>query len=396
VAHLRLIESPNEWLSNAIRQRKVQYTRLACLMGMDGSLFSKWVNGKAQIPRAALALLAQQLPPSDLSYLLRLKDCEHLADVLPRQARRLFTCLGFRECTPDPLFRRIEDLLTQEEPLAPLARAETLAGYLTDAAAAVCLFLAAANSNYLQPLLQPDNVPRFRFPINHFVGVLLELDTSLPAGSPDAEAVSAFRRSALASLRRQVWTRPAADPMELLAQQFSTHLLARHGDTADREEIKGLLDRRAGSADPLLRRLSFTGLVLGRRDPEVSTRFLRALRRDRELAKANLFFNAFHYSDLVLPPDAPLPAAPDAFTRSASHVLRHLERPEQYASILETEAMTLVHVLEAAGAAPLLQPAVVPRLRSLLREESPAIPLLGQPLRDQFRTHLRRLIRLAD
>lgn len=395
MAQFQLIESPNEWLARRVKERNIPYSRLARLQGVDKSLFGRWIKGEEQIPRPALALLAQQLPPSDLSYLLRLKDCEDLADVMKRQAYKLLSSLSIGQRPVEALFCRIQELITQEQSAAPQLRAESLAYHFTDAIAAVQLVLQTVNTSYLHPFLPPESVPRFRYPINHFVGLLLELDHYITPGTREATAVSDFRESLLANLRRVVWAKGAAHPMGVLAQQFSTHLLARHGITDDREAIKDLLEHRADSTDPLLRRLSFTGLVLGRRDPDISGRFLWSLRRDRSLADANLFFNAFHYGDIVLESHRPVPTGPKNFAQSIPHILRHLEQAEQYVSILDTEVATLIHVLESTGPEQFLIPSTVSRLRSLLRDDSTLLNRLGKDQLFQFHEHLRRIVQAA-
>lgn len=381
-----LLPTPNEWLAQIISERKLRYARLARLLGMDKSRFRRWIRGEEQIPRSALALLAQQLPPSDLSYLLRLKDCEDLTDSLGRQANRLFTNLGIGTAPVDDLFQCIRDILTQEHFPTSALSANTAAQYLTDAAAAVQLVQHMVNKGYhRQPLLPPESVPRFRYPINHFIGVLLELDRFIPAYAKEASAVTDFREQVLTNLRRTVWAKPGPSAMEVLAQQFSTHLLARHGTADDREEIEARLERAAVSTDPLLRRLSFTGLALGQRDPDIGSRFRRTLERDCSLSRANLFFNAFHYGDLTLYPHAPLPTDPHSFERSIPHVVRHLEQAERYASILETEILTLVQILDTAGSEPLTWQPTSSRLRGLLGENSSLLGQLEERQRSQFR-----------
>src|SRR2546426_102038 len=83
------------------------------LHGLDAD---RVLANKEQIPRAHLAELAQQMPPSDITSLLRLKDCEDLSDQLRRRAQRLGNDLRLGERLVDVLFGYVEKLAAQDHP----------------------------------------------------------------------------------------------------------------------------------------------------------------------------------------------------------------------------------------------------------------------------------------
>lgn len=362
----RPLESPGAWLARELARRRLPYTRLARALGEDKSRFGRWLRSQEQIPRVQLAVLARHLPAADFSYALRLKDCEDLEDQLRRGASALTRQLGLGPRPVAALLAKVRSVAGQGNGGSGFAFATALAGHLADAVAAVQLVGSAAASDFEVPLLTPTTVPRFRYPINHFVGLLLDAEQLVPSFAPEAAAVCEFRERVLASLRRVVWAEPPHQPMELLPQEFSTHLLARHGTPDDRGEIKDRLRRRSRFADGLLRRLSFTGLLAGRRDQRVSGQFLRDLERDRNVAAANLFFNAFHYGDLALTGESSLRTQPRAFAHAVPHILRHLEEPRDYVGIQDAECLTLTQVLEATGPDVFLRPANLARLRRLV------------------------------
>src|SRR5205807_31569 len=82
----------------------------------------------------------------------------------------------------------------------------------------------------------------------------------------------------------------------------------------------------------------FLGTILGGADTDTRERFLRTLQRDAGLRTTNLFFNAFHYGDATFATDGSLPRSPRIFRNAVPHILRHLEHPDRYGSILDTEA----------------------------------------------------------
>src|SRR5207302_1284316 len=103
-----------------------------------------------------------------------------------------------------------------------------------------------------------------------------------------------MRDQLLDRLRRALQDKPSSARWQELARQFSVHLLARHGTAADREAVKERLRPASLSPDPLLRRIGYSGVILGGTDSDTIGRFLYAVRHDGDIAAVNLFFNAFH------------------------------------------------------------------------------------------------------
>lgn len=368
--HLLSLPSPNRWLADCIQHGEYSQNRLARLLGVDEPRFGRWVNEREQIPRIHLAELARQFPTADVQYLLRLKDCEDLADHLHRQTQRLSRSLGLGPYPAQVLFRCIADLAAQEPCRSSLAHANAVLELLVDAARAVHMVQQLALQDFRSSLLDPHSVSRFRFPVNHFVGVLLELDAVVPGHVREARGAAAFREAALGSLRTTVQSHPTRERRTQLARQFTIHLLARHGMPEDRAMLKEQLRPKASDTDPLQRRLSFTGLLLGGKDPDTVERFYHALERDSALASVNLLFNAFHYGQLDLSKTPSLSGSGRSLRCAIPHVLRHLEQADQYTAILSTESLTLIHLIETLGTEPFRRSAIASRLQRLLRDTS--------------------------
>src|SRR6266540_3146553 len=72
------IQAPNTWIANAIERRRLSQRSLARSLCVDASRFNRWIHGEEQIPRAYLVELAHHLPPADIAFVLRLKDCEDM------------------------------------------------------------------------------------------------------------------------------------------------------------------------------------------------------------------------------------------------------------------------------------------------------------------------------
>lgn len=405
------VPSPAAWLQATLEKSGTPQSVLTRLLGVDKSVFSRYVRGEEQAPRLLLAKLAQELEPDEYEHVLCLKDCEDFTDAVRRATALLAASLqagvggrpatrlgprGARECLEgaagalaarlaDALLQGVHGILAQEPVTEPTRLAGRWRRHLLDAARAVDLVRKTVDSAYTLPLLLPASVPGFRYPINHFVGRLLELDTLVRPGTLDAGPALLFRERMLDNLRRTVWPKQsAAGTLDVLAREFTAHVLSRHGDTEDRHDIQALLRRGADQGGPLLRRLSFTGLVLGRRDRETADRFLWDLQRDRTLAEVNLLFNAFHYGDVAFHAGQALPRRPRSFDRAVPHILRHLEHPEDYQSLLPTECLTLTHVLQACGPRPFQRPAVLRRLRGLLGADAGGLAQLPPAVRKAF------------
>lgn len=392
---LQIVKSPNEWLADAVRRHRLSQRSLARSLGTDVSRFNRWVHGDEQIPRAYLAELAQHFPPADITYLLRLKDCEDFSDQLHRRAAALSEAAGLGPYPARSLLRQIHNLVIQEHPSDSSGRVDAVLRHLIDATGAVLTVQRVADVGFHEPLLMAPTVARFRYPMNHFIGTLIDLDEFVPAKAPEAKNVERFRERLLGDLRGTATATPQRNRWNELARQFSVHVLARHGYEADRARVKELLASKGGSADPLLRRISFTGIILGGSDTEAMDRFLRALQQDAALDRVNLFFNAFHYGDATFTVEGSLPSPAKSFRRTVPHVLRHLEQPERYASIQSVEAWTLLQILATAGPKPFHQRAILQRLGSLIRSRAFLAREGNRSIRQQFERHFARLIKDA-
>ncbi len=391
----RTILTPSEWLAQKIECHDIPKALLARHLGVDASQFSRWVEGTEQVPRAHLAELASVFPPWDVGHVLRLKDCKDFADQVKRRILAFLHDLGLSEQPATALFQRVEELAAGDHSPTSPPYAETLQRYLVDAAYAVHL-VHEMTTNAARPLLPPESIARFRYPVNHFVGLLLELDNFVVGSGHERRAVEQYRESVLEKLRSVVYASPSKKKLSELARQFSMHVLARYGATEDREQIQDFFDPRKPSADPLLRRLSFTGIVLGgKRDPDLIEKFALTLRRDSSLASVNLLFNAFHYGDVTFSRQGDLPENPRRFTHAIPHVLRHLEQADRYANILDVECLTLIEMSKRVGQEPFQRSAVLPRIEKLLRHDSPLSRLASTPIQQQLQHHFSRLSRSA-
>jgi hypothetical protein len=391
----RLVESPNEWLADAVRRHQLSQRSLARSLGTDVSRFNRWVHGDEQIPRAYLAELAQHFPPTDIAHVLKLKDCEDFSDQLHRRAAALSNTAGLGPYPVHALLRQIENLVSREHPSDSSSRVDAVLSHLVDATGAVLTVQRAVDVSFREPLLLPPSVMRFRYPMNHFIGTFIDLDEFVPAKAREAKRVEEFRERLLDDLRAMASAKPHRNRWKELARQFSVHVLARHGSAADREHVTELLQMQGTSVDPLLQRISFTGVILGGADADTMNRFLRALQKDRSLDRVNLFFNAFHYGDATFAADGSLPRLTKSFRHTVPHVLRHLEQPERYASIQSVEAWTLLQILATAGPKPFLQRAILHRLDALIRSSAFLAREPNQSIRQQFQRDFARLLKDA-
>ena len=191
--------TPNQWLAQAVQQRRISHARLARMLAVDTSRFSRWLRGDEQIPRPLLLELGQHLPPTDVSYLLHLKDCEDFSDQLRRRAEHLSASLGLGPFPTKVVFQCVQELIDQEHAGDHLSQVETLIRHLVDAAGALLIVQRIVDVNFLEPLLPPESVPRFRYPINHFIGRLLDLDAVVPSPPPSLGRSRNFASASLAT-----------------------------------------------------------------------------------------------------------------------------------------------------------------------------------------------------
>lgn len=352
------IPTPNEWLAQAVEERGISRRGLAAMIGVEATRVQRWISDRESIPRHHLAEIARQIGlPGDEGYVLRLKDCEDFADRLSKQAAELASQTGNMtgEQIERAVLRRVGDLLSQETGLGRNGRVEVLARHLLDANFAMQSWLQTAEQDYSpkSPLFSPINVVRhLRYPVNHFVGVLLDLDV--------------FREGGLTNVHKLVEKEGVRNQAELLARQHAIHMLARHGNVTDRDFIKEILRQESASHDLMMKRLGFVGLLLVEGDPEIMGQFLAELQRDPKLATVNNLFDAVHYGDIRVEAKGGIPETASEFNRAIPHILRHLEQPRQYQNILALELRKLLHILDQVGPKPFLRPQILVRLANIL------------------------------
>jgi transcriptional regulator with XRE-family HTH domain len=352
------VPTPNEWLAQVVEERGISRRSLATMIGVEATRIQRWISGREPIPRYHLAEIARQIgSPGDEGYVLRLKDCEDLADQISKRAAEL--ARHTRNMTGKQIegavLRRVGNLLSQETGVSLYGRAEVLTRHLVDAHFAMQSWLQTVEQDYnpRSPLFFPITVARhLQYPVNHFVGVLLDLD--------------AFREGGLINIHRLVEKEGVRNQADQLVRQHAIHMLARHGSATDRDFIKEILQQESASQDLMMKRLGFVGLLLVESDPEVMGQFLAELERNPKLATVNTLFDAVHYGDIHVEAKDGIPDAYSEFTRAIPHILRHLEQPRQYQNILALELQKLLHILEKVGPKPFLRPQILRRLANIL------------------------------
>lgn len=351
------IPTPNEFLARIVEESGISRNSLARMIGVEATRVQRWISHRELIPRHHLAEIARQIGlPGDEGYMLRLKDCEDFVDRLSKQAADLasHTENVTGEQIKRAMLQEIEDLLSQEIGIGRKGHAEIFTGHLLDANFAIQSWLQVAKQDYnrMSPLFSPTNVARhLRHPVNHFIGVLLNL--------------KAFQEEGLANIHRIVEKEKVHTQAELLVRQHATHILARHGSLVDREFIREVLQRES-TFDDLMKRSGFVGLILVDNSFEVMEQFLIELEHGPRLAMVNNLFEAVHYGDIHIEAKTGLPFIRSEFNRTVPHVLRHLEQLGQYQNILALEIQRLLYILETVGPKPFLHPQILMRLANVL------------------------------
>jgi transcriptional regulator with XRE-family HTH domain len=388
----KMFPNPNQWLANLVKQRKISRRRLAELIGKTPTEVQRWISNREQIPRVHLAEIAMQLSPTDFDYVLRLKDCEDFADQLHRRIRQLTDHTEIGEQIEIAKLHHLKALVSQEAYQESDVCVHTLAKYLTDAVFAVRLVHQMIEVSYLEPLLSPTNVTRFQYPVNHFVGLLLDLGTMVSAENNESRWLVDLREGGLTNLRSIVKSNNGQDQALEAVRQFSVHVLARHGTPSDRGYIKERIGGKNALVDPLMRRVGFTGLILGGGDPNTIERFLFELQHDNHLATVNLLFDAFHYGDISFDARGVFPRDVKKFSQTIPQILRHIEQPEQYRNILDIECLKIVHLLNSIGPKPFMRPQVLVRLRDLVFEKAYLLPNEKNIVRKEFDRCISRIL----
>lgn len=340
----------NEWLADRLLACGMSQNGLARAISVDASQVNRWVKGTEELPRKHLGELARQIGClNDDSYLHALKDCEEREAELMAYARKFASSYGFSGSDVwQRLQQRVQTLVDQEHPANNRARAVVTGRYLNDAIYA----LRACSQPHLA-VVTPDSVRRHvQYPVNHFVGLLLAYSVAddLPGRFPE----DPFRGPALARLRAMVKARATRSPLVKLTRQHAIHLLARYGEPRDRAMVAEMLLTEVKSADPLDASLGFTGLMLSGKDSRIVEEFLRRLLTERDLATANLQFDAVHYGDDPVEPGSFYTPGSGNFTNTIRQIIRRIEDAANYRGILGLELVKLDRLVERIGLGPFL------------------------------------------
>jgi hypothetical protein len=363
------VSTPDAWLRQLLAVKQRPQRQMALHLGIDETTFGRYVNGDESIPRVHLGEIARYLAPGDFKFVMHLKMCEDYREHVERQARKLA-----KECaltaSPAPFVLALADDLVRGIP--PQQRPYRFAAVLADAAIAIQIFFRWCSSNFHAQLIAPQSVERFRYPVNHFLGELLELDAHVPADSPDQARIMSLRKAVTDGLRRQLSLKQSKKHLKEIGRQFSLHLVARHGDADAQEELRHALTVREREGEPLLRRICYTGLLLSRKDEELADRFCYGLETDAKLSEANVRFNAFHYGDVHFDSGGYLQLNARSMRAAVPHVLRHIERPSEYRRIQDAEYATFAQLIDRLGTRAINRPDVVARLTTVLDRQSMA------------------------
>ncbi len=352
-------ESPNTWLRKALRRKGVSANAAARHLSLSSSQLSHWVNEHEKIPRRHLWELAELLDLTDPEHALELKAWEEMTERLRDTART--ACgddEGLAELVLRSVYGKLDALLAQQAAVQPTDRVSSGVRFLL--AAELALRGVALLNDPAQPFISRDNVLRHvRYPMNHFVGLLLDLGADPDVVRRHGPVLAEFRARALRSLRRTAADSRRTSAGTAFVEDHSKHMLARHGDAADQERIKQTIVLGTAADDPMTRRLAYAGLALTQADPDVTQRYLRDVRHDDELRQANITFDAIHYGDIDLAHGdrirGRLAAAP---LNAIRHIARHVVNAEQYHAIQPIEEQTLCDIYALFGPSAFRDPGV--------------------------------------
>jgi transcriptional regulator with XRE-family HTH domain len=385
-----LLPSTGRWLKRTLEEQKMSRGALARLIGRSREEVQRWTSEREQIPRHHLAEAAVQLgADEDLDYLFQLKNCEDLAGKLRGQIREFARRTGCgSESATDAVIALAREQVAGARCDRPAAHAETYLRRLTDAQFVFRSLTHVVSTGDSAQLLSVHNIHRHvRYPVNHFLGLGLDLAARLPAA--DAGNLAEFRSEALHSLRGLVAAQPAAGAEELV-RDHAVHILGRHGAPEDRVLVQDVIQSASTSTDPFGVRLGYMGLIMHTRDPETVDRYLALLSRDHFLARADINFDAVHYGDITLQHAEAIPATIVRHDRLVSSIMRRLEHPDTYRFISELDSYRLLAIMDHAGRETFQRPGVIIRLLRICAA-------WGLPPRDSLRQQLeRRVFMLAD
>lgn len=335
------IPTPGEWLAGLLASAGMSHAALARKIGRSRAEVTRWTSGREQIPRSHLAEIADRFgPPGALDYVMRLKDCEDAQDQLLRWSSRLAKRLGTnRSDVGDTLLASADALATPN--LVEPAAAQERFRLLTTARFAVTqwsLFTESSDTD----LFTPESIGRhLRYPVNHFMGILL-----LDSPGTSAPSLQITRVLGLANLRELVNSSPVAEMVPLI-RHHAIHMLARYGDEADRVTVQEMTIQGLNSDDRLSRKLAFSGLIMSQQaDSDNADKFLFELARDSELAAVDLAFDATHYGDLALSAEGQLRPLDSFAPMLIQNIAKHYARPQVYGRLADIDAFRALSVLD--------------------------------------------------
>jgi len=387
ISKFRNIPTPAEWLTMALERKGMSQAQLSRFLARDAGQVNRWLKGREPIPLNHLIDVATHLGRSEeISYAINLKGCEDLASDLVRECETLAKLL----LVPAPLittllFSLVDDATQGILELGPIAYLNIAMPYVADAIFATRGIHQAFELG--RPLVSDETIARhLRYPVNIFIGALLDLDSRIRMPMATHTRIVDFREQSLENLRKTAeLTRPKGT-LDDLSRQHAVHMLARHGELSDQEYAEAL----TSSLDIPLRRMAYYGLLMAKRDEDVIAQLQHDLIHNQELARITLAFDAIHYGDAILDVHGRIDDAPARLDRSIANILRHLEQ-DDHPGMRALCLLKLKVILDTRGTKPFTSPHISARLSAVasrLRSESlsPAEHQLVTSLKEVFLT----------
>lgn len=354
------VPSPAEWLSDTIAQCGIAQARVARLLGVQPAQVSHWLHGKEAIPPYHLSAFAHIVVPIAVNYVRQICSLDEVVKHLGDRCEAFEISVGDASGTkPDgpgkatfsELVRLIGELVDADVYASASERAERAIQYVHDCVFSLRALLASYSEGFCGvPLVAPDDLMvHLRHPVNVFVGFLLGTRLTNAAGGGLREGLGALREGCLNHLRaRYRQGQRSTAPLEVLRHQHELHLLARYGERSDVSRIAAEVIGRIRVADPLTRKVAYTGVILSTGDGEIAERFAAELLRDAALANANRAFDAYHYGD-VAGATQPQIWSPDTFPNTIRHFVRRLRSRKNYAALDSVLAVALVQIIRMSS-----------------------------------------------
>lgn len=388
------VPSPNEWLAQIIEKHGVSGNSLARTIGQSAPQVNRWINKKEKIPRHHLMEIAQQIGiPSEFEYINQLKTCEEIADQLQKLISDFAQELEVDgDAIETALFKYIEDLALKEASISSAELPITIiARFTTDAYFALRLGLQALRSGFVDPLIDKENINRhLKYPVNQMFGFLLDISSNKNKAQ-DVNPFLEFQHETLLNLKKITEARNLSN-REQLINMHALHLLSRYGQRSDRGYVESLVYDNKKELEPLTKRLSFVGLILGQTDVRSTDLFLRELRHDTELAAMDILFDALHYGDITLSSKGDAFSPLLQYSGMISHVLYHIQEIDNYKNILPLEVYKLTRLLNQLGPKPFLNSTTMSSLDTILEEKKFSLPNEFRTIQINFEEQFARLI----